>query len=192
MMNSLKSAVHKHTDTHKLPVRGASWQNLSALLRVSHTVYRLLWILTFCYGGDLKQTNKQSSKPDRNAPNRPSHELKDFTVANVKHWKNTNVHCVCVCVFTCTAWTCGDWITDGCAAWMTPWTWTVCPLGSCTSVTVGPVAEAWPVVMDTWNSDVTLLSAKYTLKWTIFFYICGIQNQFFSSIWKAAALPEPQ
>lgn len=60
-----------------------------------------------------------------------------------------NWDCVFVWVPTCTAWTCGDWITDGCAAWMTPWTWTVCPLGSCTSVTVGPVAEAWPVVIDT-------------------------------------------
>lgn len=63
--------------------------------------------------------------------------------------------CVCVC-FTCTACTCGDWITDGCAAWITPWTWTVCPLGSWTSVTVGPAACAWPAAMDTWNSGVPM------------------------------------
>lgn len=122
---------------HKSPVWRTPWQDLSALLRVSHTVHWLLWILTFCYGGDLIKTNKQKS----NEMSKPS---------CIKTW-NLQISCVRLC--TCTAWTCGDWITDGWAAWMTPWTWTVWPLGSCTSVTVGPVAEAWPAVMDTWNSQ---------------------------------------
>lgn len=47
--------------THKLPVWGASWENFSALLRVSHTVYGLLRILTFCNGWDLEQIKKKKS-----------------------------------------------------------------------------------------------------------------------------------
>lgn len=53
---------------------------------------------------------------------------------------------------TWTVWTCGDWITDGWAAWITPWTWTVCPLGSCTKVTVGADDVAWAAGMDTYRN----------------------------------------
>ena len=38
---------------------------------------------------------------------------------------------------------CGDWITDGCGVWITPWTWTVWPEGNCTRVTAG---EPLPVL----------------------------------------------
>lgn len=50
---------------------------------------------------------------------------------------------------TWTVWTCGDCITDGWAAWITPCTWTVCPLGSCTKVTVGADDVAWAAGIDT-------------------------------------------
>lgn len=52
------SCSHVMKTTHKLPVWGASWENFSALLRVSHTVYGLLWIFTFCDGWDLEHINK--------------------------------------------------------------------------------------------------------------------------------------
>lgn len=121
-----------------LPVWGAPWQDLSALLRVGHTVYRLLRILAFCYGGDLEHQSKEQDIHQH------------FMVNDLVLWLNKKTVKTLYCSsFTCTAWTCGDWITDGCAAWITPWTWTVCPLGSCTSVTVGPVAEACPAVIDT-------------------------------------------
>ena len=44
---------------------------------------------------------------------------------------------------TWTVCICGDWITDGCAVWITPWTWTVWPEGNCTRVTAG---EPLPVL----------------------------------------------
>lgn len=53
---------------------------------------------------------------------------------------------------TCTVWTCGDWMTEGWAAWITPCTWTVWPLGSCTSVTVGLLEETWAAAIDAWNT----------------------------------------
>lgn len=108
--------------------------------------------LSFCYHGHLDV------------------DCKDHVFhIEAKRITQPEVFFMCLCGFTCTAWTWGDWITDGCAAWMTPWTWTVCPLGSCTSVTVGPVAVAWPVVMDTWNSAVMwpfCLSRALSLFWT--------------------------
>lgn len=54
---------------------------------------------------------------------------------------------------TWTVWTCGDWITDGWAAWITPWTWTVCPLGSCTNVTVGADDVACAAGIDTYGVE---------------------------------------
>lgn len=54
---------------------------------------------------------------------------------------------------TCTVWTCGDWMTEGWAAWITPCTWTVWPLGSCTSVTVGLLEETWAAAIDAWNTQ---------------------------------------
>lgn len=122
----------RQTD-RQLPVWGAPGQNFPALLRVSHTVNGLLGVLAFCNGGDLEQ---KAVGYWLGLPVRLRFLPRLTTAASV--W-------VRLCVSTCTVWTCGDWITDGCAAWMTPWTCTVCPLGSCTSVTVGPVAEAWPV-----------------------------------------------
>lgn len=38
---------------------------------------------------------------------------------------------------TWTVCNCGDWITDGCGVWNTPWTCTVWPEGNCTRVTAG-------------------------------------------------------
>lgn len=38
---------------------------------------------------------------------------------------------------TCTVWTWGDWMTDDCADWITPWTWKW-PPGSCTTATEPP------------------------------------------------------
>lgn len=62
------------------------------------------------------------------------------------------------CTRTWTVWTCGDWITDGWAAWITPWTWTVCPLGNCTKVTVGAEDVAWAAAMDTWERQTVWLT----------------------------------
>lgn len=56
-------------------------------------------------------------------------------------------------VSTWTVWTCGDWITDGWAAWITPCTWTVCPLGSWTKVTVGAEDVAWAAGIDTCKEE---------------------------------------
>lgn len=49
---------------------------------------------------------------------------------------------------TCTVCTCGDWMTEGWAVWITPWTWTVCPLGNCSKVTVGLPEDTCPAAMD--------------------------------------------
>lgn len=44
---------------------------------------------------------------------------------------------------------CGDWMTEGCVAWMTPWTWTVWPEGNCTRVTAGDPLPALDAATET-------------------------------------------
>lgn len=118
------------------PVWGPSGENLPPFLGVCHAVHWLLWVFALGNGGDLR-------------PNIGKEKKKHDGSCGVGRWDGNQE----VLSLTCTAWTCGDWMTDGCVAWITPWTCTVWPLGSCTSVTVGPVAEAWPAAMETCLTD---------------------------------------
>lgn len=63
-------------------------------------------------------------------------------------------------ILTWTVCTCGDWMTEGCAAWITPCTCTVCPLGSCTRVTVGAAAVVCPAPTVTYTHTRTHRQAR--------------------------------
>lgn len=75
-----------------------------------------------------------------------------------KSYEVPNIHeNVTIKKLTWTACMCGDWMTEGCVAWMTPWTWTVWPEGNCTRVTAGdplPALEAATETCKNYNHHV--------------------------------------
>lgn len=113
------------------PVRWSSGQDLPPLLRICHTVHRLLRVLALTNSWYLQQ---QQQKPSISRTS--------------KHFDFVPLQRMWMVCFTCTVWTCGDWMTEGWAAWITPCTWTVWPLGNCTRVTVGLLDETWAAAMD--------------------------------------------
>lgn len=113
------------------PVWGSPRQDLSPLLRVCHTVHRLLRVLTLTHRGNLSPPQGRKSLTGDNIT-----EQKWICTSRISTFR------------TCTVWTWGDWMTEGWAAWITPCTWTVWPLGNCTSVTVGLLDETCAAAME--------------------------------------------
>lgn len=168
-----RTQTNKHTHTHKSPVRRPSWQNLSALLRVSHTVYGLLWILTFCYGGDLEQTNKPLNQTEMHKTNQH----------HVLYIVKTRTERVCLCVRVFYLYSLDLWGLDN--RWLCSLDDTV----DLNRLSVGKLHQryrgtcCWGVACChgylKFRNDVTVLSAKSTLTWKIFQTIYGIQNWYF-------------
>lgn len=126
------------------PVRRSSGQDLSPLLRICHAVYRLLRVLTLRNSRNLQvNKNRDTLISAADSTKKISNTKQGFVSLQIcsdeggalcegynlpsKKLQVYSYYCnkSCFSSLTCTVWTCGDWMTEGWAAWITPCTWTV-------------------------------------------------------------------
>ena len=85
---------------------------------------------------------------------------------------------------TWTVCICGDWITDGCGVWITPWTWTVWPEGNCTRVTAGEPLPVLDPATETCKNQ-----HHWGLRMNIFSAPPLLQSAFFPCFWDLTSKP---